>query len=48
MQKAKGVSTDSGNWVEDPFEEEWGGCSRIRLQIGAIGVKKAFELEMFS
>jgi hypothetical protein len=48
MQKGKGASAESGNWAEDPFEEECGGCNRIRLQIGAIGTNRAFELETLS
>jgi hypothetical protein len=48
MQKGKGAPVDSGNWVEDSFEEECGGCSRIRLQLGAIGANRAFELETLS
>jgi septal ring factor EnvC (AmiA/AmiB activator) len=48
MHNGKGVSADSGHWVEDPIEEECGGCSRIRIQIGAINVNGAFELETLS
>jgi len=48
MQKGKGASAESGNWTKDPFEEECGGCSRIKLQIKAIGTNMAFELEMLS
>jgi hypothetical protein len=48
MQKGKGVSVDSGHWAEDPIEEECGGCNKIRLQIGAIGANRAFELETLS
>jgi hypothetical protein len=48
MQKGKGVPVDSGNWVEDPLEEECGGCNRLRLQLGAIGANRAFELETLS
>jgi hypothetical protein len=48
MQSGKGVSADSEHWVEDPIEEECGGCSKIRIQIGAIGTNTAFELETLS
>jgi hypothetical protein len=48
LQKGKGVPVDSGNWVEDPFEEECGECIRLRLQLGEIGANKAFKLETLS
>jgi septal ring factor EnvC (AmiA/AmiB activator) len=48
MQSGKGVSADSGHWVEDPIEDECSGCSRIRIQFGAIGANRAFELETLS
>jgi septal ring factor EnvC (AmiA/AmiB activator) len=48
MQSGKGVSADSCHWAEDPIDEECGGCSKIRIQFGAIDANRAFELETLS
>jgi hypothetical protein len=48
MQQGNEVPVDLGSWVEESWEEECGGCSTIRVQLGAIGANRAFELEMLS
>jgi hypothetical protein len=48
MQKGNDAPVDLGSWAKDSWEEECGGCSRIRVQLGAIGANRAFELETLS
>jgi hypothetical protein len=48
MQQGNEAPVDSGSWAEETWEEECGGCSRIRVQLGSIGANRAFELEMLS
>jgi hypothetical protein len=48
MQQGNEAPVDSGSWAEEAWEEECGGCSRIRVQLGAMGANRAFELETLS
>jgi septal ring factor EnvC (AmiA/AmiB activator) len=48
MQSGKGALADSGHLDEDPIEDECIGCSRMRIQLGALGSTRAFELETLS
>jgi hypothetical protein len=48
MQQGNEAPVDSGSWAEESWEEECGGCSRIRVQLGAMGANRAFELETLS
>jgi hypothetical protein len=48
MQHGNEALEDSGSWAEEAWEEDCGGCSSIRVQLGAMNANRAFELETLS
>jgi hypothetical protein len=48
MQQATVAQEDSGSWPEDDWEVDCGGCSSLRVQMGAMSANRAFELETLS
>jgi hypothetical protein len=48
MQQENAAQEDSGSWPEDDWEVDCGGCSSLRVQMGAMSANRAFELETLS
>ena len=48
MQSGKGVLANSGHLNKDSIEDESLECSRLRIQLGALGSTRAIEIEILS